>query len=918
MTKMLWRASVGPLWLPFGHVNNYEWTSQDHDTALRHTGMTTNPSSVAGGSSGSLNLVDVAPYANGGGFWVLRPDNTMEYIAYETLDHGSDTVNGYSFWSEHIEAGQNIPADSEWYQWFPVGSDNGTLDFTEQLNADYTMSGYNFDINGIIGNKTLFSPHHLVAVEYSLDGTLWELLTLGVIRKASLQDDQQHLGAFNLKCSSLLEMIKFDNVKSLRYGEWVINTDLSMAADSTLSNIILELDSGDILTGQDTVEPDKAADDDEESLWVSNGYVDIPELGAGKVGIIGVYFDIPAGVQTGGRFIQCKNTNNLSHNDQDARNPRFYIYNATDGWNWIGSNGQNEPFIGWLEDDLSAGGHGLVVDREDEFTDLYPDATWDEIRDLQSRTVEGVYDFFKYFMSDGGAFYYRSRDFVHMEGLMWGSVSSWPGTPDGQPTPSMQAALSASPAPGFALLHYNGSWVWSDLVKPGIPFIGDEVAWLSAVLPPLDRRTAETYDAGTTYLQVLSQEDVPSSGGLPIAGGDVTIGESNYGIVSKDAEGITITPGLTEEVLENTAIYTFHRGQATWAYPIKKSTWSRDTGNLVPYDFVEGFANLVYARTPDESEYANDYWANPSVAANTAQTISIIHVEPVAPDGNPANGVRIANYYFLFKTMYDGDAAAKITNRARMNEINFLVDESFFAEDDTQDWFIDPTTVQAAIKKLLDQTRLGPNGSLIFDSGHTIGDYVTEPGIAFTVVQDLAKVGQALLRSKFDGKVEVGDGQILSKDYTSPSISRYWDVDTIRTVDVEQPLSFIIDFVTVEYILPDGTIDTVEYPDEVTRYGFGNTPEIGPFIVNNVDEALRLATNYFHMTRIPYTVHIELAEGEWDVDYIRVGQVHQVTWDWAEEGPLQRNFLILAINQNVQKGRFVTGISGIEVGRTTL
>ena len=917
MTRSYYRVFVGPQWLSYTDASHYAWTALNRGTALPNSGMVTNDEIITAAFSGDLYLSgNISSIASKGGLWFQRPDGSMAHITYTSKNVTDSRLWGVTMRSGHSETNDNVPIGSTGYQWWPVPYDNGSLDISEAIDSEYVHSAVRFTLAGIVGNKQLLSPGHFVAVEEHNGDGVWKLLLLGTIKRARLSDDFAHIGNWTVEVVSPIDNTRFDKLPGIRYGEWNIATEINIQASSTLSHRFLEYQSGDIDNGYQEFTPDNVTDEDIDTLWISNYHVNGPAIG-GKDGLTIVYFQPPSGLYEGASFLQVQNKNNNYHTERSQRSGAW-VYDINDStWHEIESDGPSTTNPGYLENDLSDGGIGLVVEREDEFEQVYGGAEYEELRDLQSRTQAGSINFFDHFRPGGGALFIQSNYGAWKEGVHWGSVGSWPGNPPpiGGATPSGGSQyVGTNPGPGYAIVAIGGTFSWQKYIVPGhMPNVGANLyEWLYATLPPLDRRSDAERSIGNGYITVRNKAGDLDSSGLPNVNGQVTIGAYNYTVTNKDSISISISPGLQEKILEGAPIYTYHHGQTTEGYPLKKTRWERD-GLFVPYAYELGWAN-VNGRLPNRSEYINDYMAR-LILTNTGylQSGEVSHL-----DSEPNNGFRTTSLYMLFTRMGNSVSKTLVTERARLNQLELLVDRAFFPDSEEFVWHTTDSSAQQVIKAMLDRTRLGPAATILNYNGPTFKDYITEPGYAYPIVMDTAKVGGVLVRSRWDGKISLAQGNLIARNFSSVALAGVWDEADIKTVDIEQSADVLLRMLTLEYILPDGSTGTYIYPAGEVYPNYGQDVGAGPFLVLNEAQAAVIALNLWNIMQLNYTVNIELADGAWGSGIIEPGTFHSVTWPWSEEGTLARKFLVTQVNQNINNTTLVTAFSGVEVGRSTI
>lgn len=902
MSEKRFSVHIGPRLTDANDGSHYDWTTQALNSPLLHgTASTTTTADLAAeAQNATLSVSNSIPFASAGGVWAKRSTGAYQYLAYGAKATGQ-LQNVYMRIGQP-EQGPLLPSGTTIRQWVEVEHNDGVLNYTEYLSDERTDITYGFDLSGLVGEKNLFAAEHLVAIQiYDEVDARYELALVGVIKSYKETDDGLHRGEWRLSCETPLEMAFRDDIKPVRVGEWKLDGSSRAQADSHLVDSYFVTDiSGNT---NDSFEPGQALDGDKETMFVSGRRMGTDTAWVDTYGgIPNIFFAAPPGPWQRSRFIELYNSNAQDH--------QLWLYSPVADETYILYRSDPD---GWFDEDLASAwgilGHDLEV-----FKELYPHLTYSAERDLSVSSSAANRYFFDRFEAAGGCLAIRELG-DQVWSVRWGTQQSRPSAWDG--SWSNEYVMPNAPIQVGNVLRWNNAtsnYVQTPLIEPHhLTDPSDDDVWWYASLPELNLYVAEDLSSGTTVIPVVGEDGEPTTGGMPKATGKVAIDNVEYTISSVGGSSITLSSGLTAAVSEGEQIWfgityappglasdTFYCN----SYPLKQ-TRIRRYGQSPYIDL----ANLRWSidndeRTPEQSQHEPRYYVTLNDHAMTADT-SIGHTTvPV----DAAAGFRVGAFLMEILDMSSGFV------HPRFNEVEFVVDDTFFTGDTAMLWQPDAESVQETLERVIDSTRLGAGVAYVDTQGGDVSGYIMEPGNLGRVLIDLAERGRAIVHCERDGRVRLAKYTPMSQDMSSIVADYQWDESEVRAVDIEHVKRAAPRQVKVNYIVESTeATGTEEYPASENPYG--SIVEIGPVWVENSSEAAQIAQNIYTVMEYPYIVHIELAEGDWDV---RSGLFANVTWPWSTEGELDRTVLLTTVNQYITDGVLVTGVSGVEVGRTSL
>lgn len=909
MTTKLFRVFIGPSIKYASDPYAYDWQSLVLGNQLANSSQKELLSSVTDAST----TIDVTTGTDGwpaeGGLWMKDPDGGVLYADYDGLTvigTGQRQLQNVIVRGGHPEQPSSMPIGGIAAPWYLLSDNDGRLEINWISNDEWSYATWKMKLSGVYSDANMLTANHLVAVEmssptFSGGQVVWSLEYIGILTDVRMSDDYTGTSSWTATVEPCAIMHDDWEATPHKVGNWNIGDSSATArVDSYISYPLLEHGSSDVVDAEQTFGGNQAVDGDEASHWISNGFVGVVEDFSDISGLSEVYFAVPEGIYAGMRYIEGVNRN--------FAGTTIWVYDIDQAqWFSIASGS------GWLENDLSGGLVGLMVQREDDFEQVYQSASYDELRDCQSRTDTDVIRFLSYFRRAGGAVAMIAA--AGSEGVMWGSVSSWPA--GGPAQPATTSTLAACPGIGYAMRHntVTDTWEWTNAPTPGRLYVneaGVSWAWIVVELPPLNRKAKEAASAGTSTVYIIDESGTENTGGLPNVNGEVVIDGHIYTVTGKYADRITVSPVLQDAVEVNTPVYTWFEGyrgapHATDAYPIRRTEIVRPDGSVFPRDFSPSWSQL-YARSPDRAEWDNDYhnWL-PDTEDNTSNVWGVDHPTGTLPV--PNSGYRVTTFAMPITAM--GNSSGFVVSRAKVTEIRFYVDPDFFETDQNMIWEEAAQSLEETALAILASGPFGASGTVQGGFGSDNSSHTTERGPLSYIVSDLMAYGCSVAIVQPSSKTYVTHNGTWTNDFSSITPTQtYTDVDLVD-VDIEHVRPFKVSDVQVEYELPDGEEASVNYPDP--PWNTGKTVEAGPFFVDNVSEAERIAQNIFYRERFDYAIDYELADADLT---IRPFNIHEIQWSWGAEKTTQRRVIVRNVNHLISGGHMITTCSGDEVARS--
>lgn len=410
--------------------------------------------------------------------------------------------------------------------------------------------------------------------------------------------------------------------------------------------------------------------------------------------------------------------------------------------------------------------------------------------------------------------------------------------------------------PGYTVANGSEEWIFYDLPEMGLTLTSD----ITAISP----------GAGETLL--ISQSDGPGTDGLNDSG-TIQIGDEQITYSAKVDGGITVTArgvNSTTAAVHNEGDLIYHVGAdgvATTALPVKTIRLKRPDGLSTLVDFTVRLSKLELARTPNQDNYTEDYYDTYTATGHASATWELdLTLDPE----------RIKYILVQITKM------SEQPSRAKLNTLQAIADSSVYSGDR-----LDDVTSGDVIAIMLDFAGI-PDGA-ITDLGNTyeVNGYTTEPGLAWTILSDLAWAQGVQILIDRDSKLTFQLDPVWRILAFAPSPLRELTRYDFSDVDMSVKPNWTTGQVELFWRTPENeSVTSALFPAELSE--FGDLVSIGgesqPFVYADETAADAGAKKQYWIKRRNSFVQATIAG---IADDINPGDVYTVTWDYDDEALAQ-------------------------------
>ena len=915
------RAYVGPQWLPDTSAYFYNWSAINAGGTDNFAYSTTLTSMLSSGGI-TANVSSASLFPSAGGAWIgpAAGGEGWEYCRYN--GKGATSLNALVRPTSNIEHNSNHGVGAVVRFWFPLENhDDGNLSISSTLNDKWNVRTWSATLSGVLAPKNVLRPGHVVVIQSRVDpaGT-WTNYRLGWISQASIIDDYGYTARWSVSLVSSAQMIETHEAPVIVAGEINLLRSGTVEASTTLAAAWKERQSNDYVAAYPSFDAGNVADDDSNSLWISEKYLGTgwTEYVVGGPGVGTTILDTSIAL-SGGRILADGAMFTQMHLTPPAGYPDGYrwieiTFLANQSWVgprvfFIGTEATNTLDLSGQINDLQAGQRLIICENAERFAEENPNNGAAQILDL---TELGQPDFLKRPVAGGSIGIFRTSPsgnaWLHV--VCWGTATnasvllfgtttytsySWPGT-----------TISALSANSGYTLRYNwtnvstakNNWTYDIIHFPGYE-IGAAGAkeWLMVEMPSMQLSLKSDITSGFTGVTTLTTPGGDSSAGLARSGSTtIQIGSEQMTATIAGAETINITARAQNGTaaaahVAGDPIYVVDGGVATDAYLINKLSWVRSGGTSYPTQFKVYTSKYQKARNPTEPSYTLD-WSTPiSVAGHLSPTWA-----------SSAISRRARNVLIEIEKMTTDPS------RARLNAIAATVDPGTF-EASAVITTGNSGDVAAAI---LDAIGI-PSGAWSETSTNlNIKRNATAKGAAWSVIEDLADYGSLTVAVDAMSKIAITDDVFWINDVFVEQ--KTWSRTTAISAEFSSSYNDRIAQVILPWSAADGSDSgTVYYP--ATPDGNGKSVTIDEMILPDSSTATTVAQKKYLQARYSWSIQIQSANG---YPAMEAGDIDLVSWDIDPSlTGTSRRIIDTDVQHTISNRVCVTSVQGVEIQRYT-
>jgi hypothetical protein len=899
-TLIFWRAFAGPAARPNNQADFYDWSVHDAGAADNLTAAVGSLTATLADAATSLSLASTSAWPSKGGVWIgpNGANEAWEYCGY--TGKTATTLTGLTRESATYREHNGVHTAGALAQvWYPLSANDGRLHVVEELlDGGLTTSGWSAELSGIDAPQIVFRQDHVVIVqtrESPVTGhpsAVWRNWLVGFLDASSLRDDATLVRSWTARLMSSIHLLgKFES-RSVRVGDWdlVVHGELSSSTPLPTQAAHKESTRNDFTAAEPDLSAQSAGDGDEGTLWIADEMVGTPNNPSGYGGIDQFYIHPPLSLSKGYKWVEIAN--------YDVAANQLVAWHPVLG-NRMVSLPDTE--LGTADEDYM-----IICENQDRFLAENPSSRAKAIVDVE---IQGAANFFDYVDWQGGALAIRVPAIDDMVNAMrWGTQTTRPDDPLWTLTGGYVAAPGVDQTARYD--YVAGIWKVARAQSPGYQIKDDgNDAWIFVELPGMglmltDDMTATVPGAG----QLLRIQDAqgPSTDGLP-ASGTLRIAEEGISYSSKTTDGVMVSGrgALGSSPVAHVAgdaVYLVHTQgtpsltASTDALPILSTGWTRQGGTIYPAQYTWRWSMLAGVRSPGDSkdQYKVDYEIQLARTGHTTSSDEVIH---------SASPTRVKAMLIEFMKMTLDPA------RPRLNTLYARVDPAYY---DGDHWLTGGETVGELIAQLV-ANALFPAGSVSVTAGGAVSTgHATEIGNTRQVMMDLADFGGSVIVCGLDSKLTIAPDAFWTLPLLSPTPTHTWTRTTAASANKDNRSGSTWKQVRLSWRTPDGSASgTAIWPSQPAWKGV--TAEIDEMLYASQSAAESSARRRFWMAKYPYTMSIELAEGDLTV---HARQVQRLIWQFAGEmQPVDRLLMVTAVDHLIENQVLTTMVEGLQVDR---
>ncbi len=882
----LFRAYIGPRWLPTDHAHAWDWTrTQDFAFADQNARLLATLSD--GATAASLNFDAGALLPPKGGLWI-GPNGAgqgwefVEYAGYTTTPREDYPPNYYD---HHLTGLAREPADTREHNgahafntfvsaapvhfWAPLSTNDGRLHITEEMDSNLCAITWSAEMSGVLAPRGFMRNHHAVLIRTRTGpGAPWSNLLLGWIDEFQIKDDYNRYAKWSLRITSIAGILNRQHCPTVRIGD----LDLATAGKVVKTAPILahpskERKSGDFTESDPDLSGASLIDGNDDTVCIFERVLGAPSRGYGADAnaLLGNAFvgeaslTLHSGLGKGYRWMQILTPADqiwrviLAHSvEGDAA---IVGLNGTAGWasriiacenltKFMAMNPLAEPTriveIGsTFFDSLNlnpAEGDVLGI-GDDHWTGWQgKPIAWGANPPTKARYKKDGQDYSKDHWDNGG----------------WGG---FPTPTDGQIFRYIHNNSGVTPTM-FELVDYDTA-----------AYVEDVNPWALIQLPSMGLRLNVAMDNTQTGLIYLTDGTIPTTNGLP-ASGTIQIGFEQMTYIDKTATSLNITAraanGTTAAIHEaGDQVLIYEDGQATNAFRLNHLTIWRPPVNNAPKNVSVRFANsIVPPRIPDYSDEnpGSEWWRDYH---------TYVHSTDLTGHQMTWWTPTRANWLLL-----QINEMQVMPARPRLNRLSVTVDTSTF---DPKQWLPEGTTIGQAYAHLFDLLGV-PSAAVTNQVSNTEPfELLTGAKPAWPTLVDMADYTGTLIAIDYLNRITLRDNIMWNTDVVSGGETTF-DRSSARQVTMIQERPGAVKQLKMEWVQTDGSAGgTIVYPDPAAD--LGDYATVKSAIYPSAELALASLQRRFFVLRYPATIAVQTAVGD---PSLHTGLFYGLTWKFHD------------------------------------
>lgn len=911
------RLLIGPKWqpatLPDGSANPYYY-----DWIATHTGGDTfappddgmlSATLSSGGTTAQITHGDWRTAMNKGGMWIAGngADQAWEWVEYTAV-----TANGGNSYTinnlvrqptanrEHNGIHTNAAVVRHWWIMSMASAD---MDGAETFDANECASDWEATIKGWNYPQAPLRDGHLILYQTRTSpADDFETVLIGWIHSPG-GEDFANSKEWQVKIASGAGMINRHRTNGIRHRKANIALGAKVSSVAALGHPSKERSSGDYAQSEPALSASSTVDGLTGTLYISDQYIgtETAPYVANSTTVNDPTIAVSGGQVNGNGLLITE-----VHIADRVGQPPGYRYvellamgDRADwaGGQWMSLCTENQNvsislhIASWEEGDRI-----IVCENETKFRAENPAARPDHVIDLGKINALSV---LRGRSASGGAMAVYLHNtvsdyFVHY--VAWGTGNH--EAVIGNPGPIYSGAFPgtdvAAPSPGQTLF-YNfansstaaSNWTVSEYATPGYN-PSDSTAWILYELPQLGLMLGQDITSGYTGRCIITDGTGETTAGLDDSG-NMQIGDEIISYDDRTPSDINITArGVSSTTaaahVTGDAIYASESGLAIDALPVHQIDLVRD-GNIVPHHYHLRTSPYSYKpRTPGENAWNLDYTFHARISNNKTER------SPYVLSGGPYR----ARWILLeFEAMWSITSAATINARARLNELEAMLDRSALH---SSLWVANNTSVGQFAKKLL--TNAGfPAGGITDNTGTTTGgEHATATGLTWDVLTSYAHFAGLIVRVGWDSRITIELNDYLIGEIFTPLYM--WDLSDKDTLTYQELAPEPVSQVALTWQSRDGsTGGTVYYPSSPAATGI--PLEIAEQCYDDETDAQTRAQRIYNLRRFgrQWT-----AEKIGEAKSFAVGDIHSII-NWtlnSEMQPVARDCQVVRVQHSIR------------------
>jgi hypothetical protein len=873
------RIYIGP------HHLHYNWSGLNLGATFA-AGLFAQRTTTATQSSGATTLTvnAVASWPTVGGVWV-GPNGSGESWEYERFPSRVTTTLTVERESSTDREHNGVhTSGAKVFCFYPVTTNDGTLNITDECDDTVSAITWRGTASGVLAPQHVLRNGHVVVVTLSENGGAYTIFLVGFVQNPQITDDYGSNARWTFDIVSSAALVAEEEASGVRVG----NADLADAGSASSSvELVLPFDerfSGDFTAAAPDLSAASAIDDDLSTIWIAEHFTgtDIWYTASNSdpennytLRFEHLYLNPPPAAGPGARFIGMSVMSNASI--------RGMALNSANGG--VGPNGC-EIWIFNGPGDVSPGHRIFLVEDEEVFNRLNPlvgDATIYEWR-----------EFFAHILPIGGEFWLRLGELNMWQArVRWGTGNGNVQHPDA-PSRTWTGATVTAPALGQTMRYRHNitsgtaaaRWQTGYIRHTGYNIDDDDPIWIMVALPGLGLTLAQsmtsTVPGNGEFLYINGPDDKWSTDGLP-ASGTLFVGDEKIAYSSKTESYVVLAAssargsGGTTATAHNAKdeVYVMDGSTPTDAYLIKSVGWNGGASTIYPKWFKIYTSNLIdNVRTPDDTDYVNDWTLRVNVTNNTASSYT-----------HALSNIRVKHVLIEIMSMTTDPA------RPRLTEINALVDSSLH---NAAQWLAADTSAGALISQIL-QTAGIWSGAISHSGTATLSETTTATDNAWTVVTDIAEYSGSLVSVARDSKFVISANPFWTG---TPTVVTTWNRTSASTVQKSFRRNSPVSQVILPWKTPSGSSSGKIYYPQLP--GRGTRLEKTETLYASSSAAEGAARRLYFMRLYPFEANVTAAGQVVDK---RAGEAHQMVWQFTGDmQPLERLYLCLSADHRLEDG----------------